>query len=538
MNTWMHIDLKCLAPQLDTFVEDLSFLADQRFDGVLIEWENMFPFRCVGEALSPDAYSADEVRTILDECRRLGLASVPLVQTLGHLSWLLTHPCFIHLREFSDRAAQIRACDGQSWDILGAMVDELLDAHAESPFVHLGADEVAALARIDRDDCSAARDGPSAVYLRHMAPLFEQVRSAGKRPIIWADMLLQHPSGIGELPRDVAVMDWSYLTMNRYERSVRLWSGTVADESNLADIEGDDAMFVPYLRRSPLPPRHPFPATGHRPAYYLNAFAASSFLRDNGFEVIGAPTIQCAHDTLAVPAHRWHAANCAAWAQAASDIPLSGLCCTSWSIRGQLREMGRGLTRAFAAAARKNGQTTPAGLDRAIWRPIAGRQAARVASADSSRYPTPNWSNETRPVAFDTDRRRFRPDPPVDERLRAAMEDPRKLPDDAPTVVETRADCESLETMIEALTRCERTTESEAWSIGCRELWLRHRMLLAGHHHLGLGGSSNVDGDMRRRFEGWGAAAIDFVRKRYVPGDAALYELDRVRSLELALDEL
>ena len=67
-----------------------------------------------------------------------------LVQMIGHLQWLLNVDLYRAQREFPEREALIRVCDPASWELLGAMIQELIDAHPGSPFVHLEADEAGA----------------------------------------------------------------------------------------------------------------------------------------------------------------------------------------------------------------------------------------------------------------------------------------------------------------------------------------------------------------------------------------------------------
>ena len=63
---------------------------------------------------------------------------------IGHLQWLLNVDLYRAQREFPEREALIRVCDPASWELLGAMIQELIDAHPGSPFVHLEADEAGA----------------------------------------------------------------------------------------------------------------------------------------------------------------------------------------------------------------------------------------------------------------------------------------------------------------------------------------------------------------------------------------------------------
>lgn len=38
----------------------------------------------------------------------------------------------------------------------------------------------------------------------------EVVKEMGKKPIIWADIILMHPEAVQELPKDLIYVDWNY----------------------------------------------------------------------------------------------------------------------------------------------------------------------------------------------------------------------------------------------------------------------------------------------------------------------------------------
>ena len=80
----VHFDLKGAPPKVDYLKKVLKLSAGLGATGVLMEYEDMFPFTGkLGKAAAANHYSADEVRELLDECQALGLTVIPLVQTFG-----------------------------------------------------------------------------------------------------------------------------------------------------------------------------------------------------------------------------------------------------------------------------------------------------------------------------------------------------------------------------------------------------------------------------------------------------------------------
>lgn len=80
--------------------EVLPLLAKLGATGLLIEYEDMFPYNgLLAEVVAGNAYSKDDIRRILQAAKTNNLIVVPLVQTFGHLEFVLKLHEFKHLRE-------------------------------------------------------------------------------------------------------------------------------------------------------------------------------------------------------------------------------------------------------------------------------------------------------------------------------------------------------------------------------------------------------------------------------------------------------
>ncbi|CAK5094314.1 unnamed protein product [Meloidogyne enterolobii] len=59
----MHFDFKGAPPKPSYFISLLPLLQNMGFNGLLIEWEDMFPYKGrLANAINGDAYTMDEVR--------------------------------------------------------------------------------------------------------------------------------------------------------------------------------------------------------------------------------------------------------------------------------------------------------------------------------------------------------------------------------------------------------------------------------------------------------------------------------------------
>ena len=91
-NVVIHFDLKGAPPKVDYFLEMLRLISKGGATGILLEWEDMFPWTGTLEQFkNTDAYSEADVDIILNEAKTLKLDVIPLVQTFGHLEWILKY---------------------------------------------------------------------------------------------------------------------------------------------------------------------------------------------------------------------------------------------------------------------------------------------------------------------------------------------------------------------------------------------------------------------------------------------------------------
>ena len=88
----VHMDLKGLPPTAERFVQLLKIFAAARYNVVLVEWEDSFPWTVDKRFRSPTAYTPDDIRRFRKAANDLGLEIIPLVQCLGHMETPLSAP--------------------------------------------------------------------------------------------------------------------------------------------------------------------------------------------------------------------------------------------------------------------------------------------------------------------------------------------------------------------------------------------------------------------------------------------------------------
>ncbi len=209
----VHLDLKGLPPSPNRFIKLPEFFASLGINGILVEWEDTFPYKSVPEMKAKYTYSMKTIREFLRRSQRLGLTVIPLMQTFGHLESLLKLPKYAGLRENRNDPRDLCPLHPESLAIIRKMVEDILEAH--QPFglshLHLGADEVWSLGSCRRCKKYIAENSRESLFFHHINPLIAQVKDSGVQPIIWHDMLREVTlSDMKKIAGTVDLMFWGY----------------------------------------------------------------------------------------------------------------------------------------------------------------------------------------------------------------------------------------------------------------------------------------------------------------------------------------
>ena len=145
MQRLVHLDLKGSQPKLNYLIELIPFMHQAGATGVLIEYEDFFPYQNDLESIkNQNHYTSQELGQIFKLLKDYNLKIVPLVQTYGHLEYVLKLKQFAYLREDKRHFQSITPCLNDTYEkVLFRMVDQIIDAHPDDlTHVHIGGDEV------------------------------------------------------------------------------------------------------------------------------------------------------------------------------------------------------------------------------------------------------------------------------------------------------------------------------------------------------------------------------------------------------------
>ncbi|NWY45457.1 HEXDC Hexosaminidase, partial [Sylvia atricapilla] len=190
----VHLDLKGAAPRVSYLEQVFPLLSQLGANGVLIEYEDMFPFKGELEILrSPYAYSEEDIERIQQLAEQHKLEVVPLVQTFGHVEFILKHEKYQHLREVERFPNSFNPHVPDTLALLKTILSQVIEKHRHSTWIHIGADEVFHLGEgMDSKNWMSHNKGDvGTMYLKHIKEVlsFLTAQYWGLRVLMWDDML-------------------------------------------------------------------------------------------------------------------------------------------------------------------------------------------------------------------------------------------------------------------------------------------------------------------------------------------------------------
>lgn len=213
MEKLVHLDLKGAPPKMTYLTKMLPLFASLGATGLLIEYEDMFPYYGILKNISAEnAYQKSEIKEFLNLAKNYNLTVMPLIQTFGHMEFVLKS-AFEDLRESHYTPQVIDITSNKSYAVISEMVKQILEMHPDASHLHIGCDEVYELGR---GASVALRKDKEELFLYHVTKVATIVRRSGNQqviPVIWDDELRKMSAKTileFKLPSLVEIMVWQY----------------------------------------------------------------------------------------------------------------------------------------------------------------------------------------------------------------------------------------------------------------------------------------------------------------------------------------
>ena len=280
----VHLDLKGTPPTPQRLLRLLEVFAAIRYNAVLVEWEDTFPWTVDRRFRCETAYTPEQVGAFHAAADRLGIEVIPLVQCLGHMETPLGVAGYEPLREVPHQADVLNPLADGATELVERMVDDVLAATPKPKHFHLGGDEAWSFGTHAETQAYVAERGKGALYLRHVEPILDKLNARSVRPILWHDMMKDWDAdALGRLAEKADLCVWGYRG-------------------------------------------HPDTTEHHYNTKYIQRFA------DNGVPMWGGTAYKGASGhNVDVTDYRVHEDNATAWAEVGGRFGMKGLFATAWS---------------------------------------------------------------------------------------------------------------------------------------------------------------------------------------------------------------
>ncbi len=318
-----------------------------KINTLLIEYDTRFDH---GEyqPLNPWKLSDEDLKKILDCASEEGIEIIPLIQTCGHLSFLLSQPALQHLREEPEVSDQLCPLNPDSLEFAKNLIDMYVDKHPGIRYLHIGGDETRQLGACPACAEYVKKHGKGGLYTQYMNRVIDYVCSKGITPLLYDDMVCAHPEAMKDLDRRAVLVYWDYWTTA--DPSPLLVARGGYDWAVVRDQSWDDSNFEgltdvqreifkvfgkackldggdlnpEYLERYRSYLGEQFPK-------YIRAFPYLEYYRDQGFKVIAMPTALGNTDNyLGAPNQARFTANISTFAKRSLETGAMGMITSAW----------------------------------------------------------------------------------------------------------------------------------------------------------------------------------------------------------------
>ena len=181
----IHYDTKHHQDKIEYVRGFIKELARYKINILVWEWEDKFAYPSHPEIGAPGAFTPKEIQGLTDYARMYHIQIAPLVQGLGHVSFILKWPQFAAFRELPASNFEFCPLKEGSYKLLFDLWKDAMDATKGSEYIHIGSDETYELGLCDQCKAKAKEIGKKGLYHLFSDKAATYILSKGRKPMIW-----------------------------------------------------------------------------------------------------------------------------------------------------------------------------------------------------------------------------------------------------------------------------------------------------------------------------------------------------------------
>ena len=248
----VHYDTKHHQDKASYVRSFIKELAGYKINILVWEWEDKFAYPSHPEIGAPGAFTMEEMQAFTRYARQYHIQLVPLVQGLGHASYILKWPQYGDLREIPASNWEFCPLKEGTYRLLFDLWDDAIRATPGSGYIHIGSDETYELGSCEQCKEKAKEIGKSGLYQMFVNKAAEHLQAQGRKVMVWERPMQWErgaavPEKIMPVKGLVLTESYKYETPDfHYARKARSEGFEVfAYDPN----PGTEALFLPYFYR-------------------------------------------------------------------------------------------------------------------------------------------------------------------------------------------------------------------------------------------------------------------------------------------------
>lgn len=184
----IHIDTKHHVDTPDYYRRLFDNLASWKINSIIWELEDKLQYKSHPEVSGPNAFPADTLHALSEYAKERHIRISPLIQGLGHASYILKH--HKELRENPNSDWEMCPSNEATYQMLFDLYGEALEVFNHAEFLHVGGDEISSLGtdKLCKDTGLSAFE----LQMKWLKRVNDYAVAHGVTPVFWDDMPLKY----------------------------------------------------------------------------------------------------------------------------------------------------------------------------------------------------------------------------------------------------------------------------------------------------------------------------------------------------------
>lgn len=297
----VHLDLKHHLDAGHYYYQLIDRLAAVKVNALIVEVEDKLRYRKAPMVAADNAISVDEFAALTRYARERHIEISPLVQGLGHASFILKHEPYKKLRDNPESDWAFDPLNPETYALQFSLYEDAMAATPGSRYLHVGGDEVGNLGMSERAKQSGKK--PFELQMYWLNKVSEFARQHNRIPIFWDDMLFKL-SGVYKTTHDVRV------PVSEVEA---LWKENEHRLNEFAHLFPKDCVYMRWNYWDPT---------------ILGNQKAIDWYKTHGLQVMGASAAQ--QKWAMMPRENSNIKSINLFSQVAAAKKMDGMVCTIW----------------------------------------------------------------------------------------------------------------------------------------------------------------------------------------------------------------